>query len=215
MNPEQNQDPTPLVARIMAELRGNSEAEQMLLRAMLTNEFLGVPAGMYGIEKDVARITNRPVWTEANLDLLKETALENHVYRKARRLMSEALGVSARSCVQALAQEPSNDFLNEIGDAADDGRIAQWQESRVYDTDLIFHGLRRGDRTPVWIAVEASFTVRRWHIVNACASAAALQAVFGEEALAVAAGVRIDADDVEWAEAAGVTCLQVSLPRAA
>lgn len=53
MDTEQIQDPTPLVARIVAELRGNSETEQMLLRAMLTNEFLGVPAGMHGIEEDV------------------------------------------------------------------------------------------------------------------------------------------------------------------
>ena len=71
MDTEQIQDPTPLVARIVAELRGNSETEQMLLRAMLTNEFLGVPAGMHGIEEDVARITNRPGWTESNLALLK------------------------------------------------------------------------------------------------------------------------------------------------
>ena len=215
MDTEQIQDPTPLVARIVAELRGNSEAEQMLLRAMLTNEFLGVPAGMHGIEEDVARITNRPGWTESNLAFLRETALENHVYRKARKLMGEALGVSAKSCIQALSQEPSSEFLDEIGDAVDDGRIAEWQRSRVFDTDLILHGLRRSGRTSVWIAIEASFTVRRLDIIDAQASAATLRAVFGEETLAVVAGVRIGAADVEWAEAAGVACLQVSLPRAA
>lgn len=129
--------------------------------------------------------------------------------------MGDALGVSARSCIQALAQEPSSEFLDEIGDAVDDGRIAGWQQSRVFDTDLILHGLRRGSRTALWIAIEASFTVRRLDIIDAQASAAALRAVFGEETLGVVAGVHIGAADVEWAEAAGVTCLQVSLPRAA
>lgn len=215
MDPVSHQDSTPLVARIMAELHGNPEAEQMLLRTLLTNEFSGVSAGMHGIEEDVARITKRPGWTESNLALLRETALENHVYRKARKLMGEALGVSARSCIQALAQEPSSEFLDEIEDAVDDGRIAGWQQSRVFDTDLILHGLRRSSRTPVWIALEASFTVHRLDIIDARASAATLRAVFGEETLAVVAGVRIDAADVEWAGAAGVTCLQVSLPRAA
>ena len=56
MKVEKNLDPTSLVARIIAELQANPEAQQMLLRAMLTNEFLGVPAGLDRIEKDVAEL---------------------------------------------------------------------------------------------------------------------------------------------------------------
>ena len=52
-------DPESLVARIIAELQANPAAQQMLLRAMLTNEFLGMPARLDAIERDVADITHR------------------------------------------------------------------------------------------------------------------------------------------------------------
>ena len=48
--------PESLVARIIAELQTNPEAQRMLLRAMLTNEFLGMPARLDRIERDVAEI---------------------------------------------------------------------------------------------------------------------------------------------------------------
>ena len=49
-------DPESLVARIIAELRANPHAQRLLLRALLTNEFLGVPARLDRIEKDVAEL---------------------------------------------------------------------------------------------------------------------------------------------------------------
>ena len=53
---EKKLDPTSLVARIVAELQANPEAQQLLLRTLLTNEFLGVPARLDRIEKDVAEL---------------------------------------------------------------------------------------------------------------------------------------------------------------
>ena len=197
----------------MAELRGNSEAQKMLLRAMLTNEFLGASAHMFSIEKDVAEITNTMVWVEANLALLKDSAFENRVHRKARRLVNEALDVVWARAVQGPTQMPASDFIDAVGDAEEDGRISADQLHRINDTDLILRAKRRSDRAPVWIAVEAAFTVGRWDIIRARASAVALWAVFGEEALAVAAGQCIDAADAERAEATGVTYLQVPPPR--
>ncbi len=48
--------PKSLVARIIAELEANPVAQQMLLRAMLTNEFLGMPVRLRAIERDVAEL---------------------------------------------------------------------------------------------------------------------------------------------------------------
>ena len=45
-----------LVARIIAELQTTPRAQQLLLRALLTNEFLGMPVRLDRIEKDVAEI---------------------------------------------------------------------------------------------------------------------------------------------------------------
>ena len=49
-------DPTSLVARIIAELQANPDAQRLLLRALLTNEFLGMPARLDRIDKDIAEL---------------------------------------------------------------------------------------------------------------------------------------------------------------
>ena len=49
-------DAESLVARMIAELQANPEAQRLLLRTLLTNEFLGMPARLDRIEKDVAEI---------------------------------------------------------------------------------------------------------------------------------------------------------------
>ncbi len=56
MTAERQLTPESLVARIIAELDANPHAQRLLLRAMLTNEFLGVPARLDRIEKDVAEL---------------------------------------------------------------------------------------------------------------------------------------------------------------
>ena len=48
-----------LVARMIAELQANPVAQRLLLRALLTNEFLGMPARLDRIEKNVAEIKAR------------------------------------------------------------------------------------------------------------------------------------------------------------
>ena len=50
-------DPESLVARIIAELQANPEAQRLLLRALLTNEFLGMPARLDRIEQDRKALT--------------------------------------------------------------------------------------------------------------------------------------------------------------
>lgn len=74
-------DPESLVARIIAELRANPAAQHLLLRAMLTNEFLGMPAHLDAIERDVAEIKRRVTTLEHDLGEIKGrvTTLEHDV----------------------------------------------------------------------------------------------------------------------------------------
>ncbi|MCE2540012.1 MAG: hypothetical protein J4G16_06380, partial [Acidobacteria bacterium] len=46
-------DPESLVARIVAELEANPAAQPLLLRALLTNEFRGMPVRLDHIEADI------------------------------------------------------------------------------------------------------------------------------------------------------------------
>ena len=264
MKVEKNLDPTSLVARIIAELQASPEAQQLLLRALLTNEFLGVPARLDRIEKDVAelkvdvaqlktdvaqlktdvaqlktdvaqlktdvaevktdvaQLKTDVAEVKTTVDVLqidiawlKGSDLENRLHRKIGPLLSQALGLKRLAIVQAPVQIPASDFRDEIEDAVDDGRITARQLARLNDTDAILHAQHRADRTPVWIAVEASHTVHGGDINRARASADALQAVFRTEAMAVATGYRISAANAERAKAAGVEYLEVSPPRRA
>lgn len=80
MNTQQNQDPTPLVARIMAELRANPPAQQMLFEAMLADEFMGVPACLYGIRKDVAAM--KPFgWSEGGKTFFADGEVQDRLHR--------------------------------------------------------------------------------------------------------------------------------------
>lgn len=234
MKVEKNLDPTSLVARIIAELQANPEAQQMLLRAMLTNEFLGLPARLDRIEKDVAELkadvavlktdvavlkadmaevkTNVARLTK-DVDFLKGSDLEHRLNRKIRALASQRLELRGMEAIQTPGQWPNRDFFKAVEEALADGRITAEQESRIDATDFILSARRSADRVPVWVAVEASHTVHGSDINRARASADALRAVFRTDVVAVAAGYRIDAANTERAKAAGVAYLGVPPPQ--
>lgn len=220
MKVEKNLDPTSLVARIIAELQANPEAQQMLLRAMLTNEFLGVPARLDRIEKDVAELKADMAEVKTNVarltkdvDLLKGSDLEHRLNRKIRALASQRLKLRGIEAIQTPGQWPNRDFLKAVEEALEDGRITAEQGSRIDATDFILNARRIADRVPVWIAIEASHTVHGSDINRARASADALRAVFRTDVVAVAAGYRINAANTERAKAAGVAYLGVPPPQ--
>ena len=227
MKVEKNLDPTSLVARIIAELQANPEAQQMLLRAMLTNEFLGLPARLDRIEKDVAELKADVAQLKADMaevktnvarltkdvDFLKGSDLEHRLNRKIRALTSQRLKLMVMEAIQTPGQWPNRDFFKAVEEALEDGRITAEQESRIDATDFILNARRRTDRVPVWVAIEASHTVHGSDINRARAAADALRAVFRTDVVAVAAGYRINAANTERAKAAGVAYLGVPPPQ--
>ena len=229
MKVEKALDPTSLVARMVAELQANPEAQQMLLRVLLTNEFLGVPARLDRIEKDVAELKGdvatlktdmvevKTSVTKLTNDVayLKGSDLEHRLLRKIRALLSQELDLKGLDVVQTPLQWPEREFFKAVDEAVAGGRIVAAEGSRIDETDFIIRAQRKTDRVPVWVAIEASHTVHDNDIDRARASADALRAVFGAEAVAVAAGYGINRADAERAEAAGVEYLKVPLPQAA
>ena len=71
MAAKQHLDPKSLVARIIAELQANPDAQRLLLRALLTNEFLGMPARLDRIEKDIAELKADVSQLKADVSQLK------------------------------------------------------------------------------------------------------------------------------------------------
>ena len=202
-------NPESLVARIIAELQANPEAQRMLLRALLTNEFLGMPARLNRIEKDIAELKQDVAGLKTDVGYLKGSDLEMKVHRRIQPLLSQLLELRRVRIVQSGVQQAPEDFADLVAAAADEGRISAAQEHRIIATDIILRGRRRRERTPVWVAVEVANRIDAEDLVRSRNSADTLAAVFGEEAVPLVAGYRIDAADRERAASAGVRYLEV------
>ncbi len=231
-------DPELLVARIIAELQANPEAQPLLLRAMLTNEFLGMPARLDRIEKDIAELKADVTELKADVTELKADVtelkadmaevkgdvaeikrnvaylmgsdLENRLHRKARPLLSQKLGLRQAAIMQSQLLEPLPELAGAVNDALDTGVISPDQDRRITETDLILRAQRSHDRTPVWVSVEISNKIDAHDILRSREAADALAAIFGVETIATVAGYQIDPPDEERAKSLGVECIQVT-----
>ena len=181
----------------------------MLLRALLTNEFLGMPARLDRIEKDIAELKKDVAGLKNDVGYLKGSDLEMKVHRRIQPLLSQLLELRRVRIIQSAVHQCPEDFADLVAAAADEGRISEAQEHRIIATDIILRGRRRRERAPVWVAVEVANRIDADDIVRSRNNADTLAAVFGEEAVPLVAGYRLDAADRERAAAAGVRYLEV------
>ncbi len=225
-------DPDSLVARIIEELRANPDAQTLLLRALLTDEFLGMPVRLERVEAAVSdlrvdtielksRVEELNATTarlESNVEELNATttglksdvaslkglALEVRMPKMVRSRLSQELGLRHARMMTTLLQEMAPELAKPVEDALDSGVISDEQEVRINATDVILRAQRKTDRSLVWVAVEASNTIDRNDIERVRQSANALGAVFQQDALAAVIGYRIHTRDQERADRAGV-----------
>ncbi len=216
-------DPESLVARIIAELHANPEAQQMLLRALLTNEFLGMPARLDRIEADIAeiktsierldtrvgRLETSVGRLEINVAHLRGDMLEVRIERRIRPLLSQRLGLRRSRIMLSPALDSDTDFDDAIERALRGGAITSAQEARVYATDFILRAQRITDGSSVWAAIEVSNTINHYDVDRARETAEILGIVFETESIAVAMGYSIAPQDQQRAEDAGVHALLV------
>lgn len=201
--PITQRDPQSLVARIITELEANPEAQRLLSRALLTKEFLGMPARLDHIEKDVAEL-------KTDGGCLSGSDLETEVRRRIVPLVSQHMRLRRVRIIMRALHQAAGDFDESLERAAKDGRIGAEQQLRILITDLILRGERQRDRRPLWIAVQVADRIDVDNIVRSRESADALAEVFAEDAVGAVAGYRIDAADRERAATAGVRCLDVA-----
>ena len=204
-------DPASLVARIIEELQENPEAQALLLRALLTNEFLGMPARLERVEADVAEmkldiaaLKSDVSELKSDVAVLKGDSLEAKLHRRARPLLSQKFQLRRVRVLHSTLQEMQPELSRPVESALDGGIISDAQETRIDATDIILRGQRRGDRTPVWVAVEASNDIGQSDVRRASDSAEALRAVFQQDVIAVVMGYRVRPQDEQRADKASV-----------
>ena len=267
---QQQIDPRGLVARIIAELDANPPARELLLRALLTEEFLGMPARLTRIEdkilpsmqddintlkddvntlkedvsvlkedvsalkEDVSALKEDVSVLKEDVSVLKEDvsvlkedvsglkvdvgrlkgmALEADFAHRATSWLNREFGFLRNRVMHGKSgvfQQYGEEFADAVADSVEAGRITVEQGQRLFDTDVIVRCRRPGETEPTWVAMEVAARIDEDDIDRAERSAEALRAVFGEAALPVVAGERIDPPDVARARAAGVDYIVLS-----
>ena len=202
-------DSESLVARIITELQANPDAQALLLRALLTNEFLGMPIRLERIEADVAELNTRMTSVEIDLAVLKGDMLEVKLHRRIRPLLSQRLGLRRTQVLQSPVQDTHPELFQSVEEAFDRGVIDDGQETRINATDLVVRAQRKADRTPVWVAVEVSNAIGQRDLERARQAADDLSTVFLQDTLAVVVGYRIQQQDQRRGDEAGVHTLLV------
>ena len=209
-------DPESLVARIIAELQADPDAQSLLLRALLTNEFLGMPIRLERIEadvaelkSDVAKLKSDVAILKSDMAVLKGDMLEVKIHRRIRPLLSQRLGLRRARILQSPLQDTHPELFEPVEEALDTGGIDDRQETRINATDLIVQAQRKADRAPVWVAVEVSNAISQRDLERARQAAEALSAVFLQDTLAVVVGYRIQPQDQRRGDEAGVQALLV------
>ncbi len=223
-------DPQSLVARIIEELQANPEAQTLLLRALLTNEFLGMPARLDRLEADIAEMKIDIAALKADVSelkadvselkadvaglkddvaVLKGDGLEAKAYRQVRSLISQKFDLRRSQVMHSTLQETSRHLFEPVESALESGSISDEQESRIQATDIIFHAQRKLGRSPLWVAIEVSNDISQNDIERARESAEALRVVFQQDVMGVVAGYGIRPEDEERADEANVHVLLV------
>lgn len=130
--------------------------------------------------------------------------LERRLPKILQPILGERLGLRRIEVVYHPFLKPDAGFADIVDEAADRGAITDEQELQLKVTDMIIRARRKSDGAGAWVAVDAFGTIDKGDIERASESAAALRAVFGEDASAVVVGNRIRYEDQARAEAQGV-----------
>lgn len=205
-------EPESLVARIVAEIEANPAAQPLLLRALLTDEFKGVPLRLDRIEADIRemkadirRLKTDVAELKSDVAELKGDSLEFKLPQRIRPFLSQKLALrGARIMQSALGPDQGNELSEAVERAADAGVITDAEETRILATDLILRARRKRSQSPVWVAVEASHTIDGYDVDRAHESAGVLRRMFGEAPVAAVMGYAVRADDKRRAEELGV-----------
>lgn len=227
-----------LVSRILEELRADPEAKWKLFNALLSDEMKQLPSRVNKLQDDVDELKDdvqvlkedvrelKTDMAEVKSDIremkgdIRELKISN-AEMKGHNLEFK-LGVRAKSyvCQWLGLQDPvmlssyvdylGNELHTAVSKALQEGRISERQEQRIVATDVIMRAKLRSDKSPVCIAIEASYTIDASDINRAKESADALHIVTGLPTIPVATGYHISDQTRRYAEERGVEVRIVS-----
>ena len=209
MTSNQEIDPNSIVARIISELENQPGVRPLLLRTLLTDEFLAMPARLMHMDDDISVLKNdvaelKTDMTSVKNDLgyLKGRDLERDLEKLAHGRLTSQLDLQGMRIIRGPTAGAMPEAFNTA--IATDG-LTEAQRGRILDADMVLQATQRSTGQRVYAAVEASFTVNESDIDRARLTADILGQVFPNDLMVAAVyGVEFPEQLRERADNAGV-----------
>lgn len=227
------EDTESLVNRIISELEARPEVKPALLRALLTDEFLLLPAkadrltedvselkaGQARLEADVSELKVRQARLErgqqrmsGELSNLSGSQYQRHVTEIGKRLVRRNMGIQNVRLLHAdliFGERMADDIAEEAENA---GRITMDEGDALVMSDAIFIGEDEAGQ-PVQVLLEISLTVQQHDIERAEARSRILEKATGIRTLAGVVGESVPEEERTRAQGRGVAWMTVSSGR--
>ena len=189
-----------------------------MLRALLTDEFLAMPARLMRVEEDVAVLVEDVSVLKEDVAVLKTDVavlktdvgelkgfmLEVRAVQQIQSIVTQRLGLRRPATIHSVISPMSGENLEVLQDAEEIGKIRAHGDTEVLQSDLLVRAQRRSDRQPVWVAVEVSYTIDQHDITRARERSEMLGDVYSEATYGVVAGKAIRPEELNMADSLGV-----------
>ena len=226
------EDPESLVNRIITELEARPEVKPASLRALLTDEFLLLPAkvdrlmelvptveklqqdvselkeGQTRLKEGQARLTAGQQRMSGELSNLTGSQYQRHITEIGERLVRREIGVYSACRLHADLAFGERMTVQIGNDAAAEGRITDDEADELVLSDIIFVGVDETSQ-PVQALLEVSVTVQQHDIERAEARARILEKATGIRTIAGVVGESIPEQERTRAQGRGVVRVTV------
>lgn len=168
-------------------LRENQEFREAARQIILTEELLTLPVRFHAFmseSRDYSEAADKRLQTleegqRHHANEIGQLSLELRLYRRGLSLIAAPLKVRDVYRVRVAERDVNSaDFNNAIYEALENDVLSEAEYDRVLDTDMIISGNRPGSSSPVYAAIEASYSVSRNDIAKVNLTAGILGKVF-------------------------------------
>jgi outer membrane murein-binding lipoprotein Lpp len=220
MTTQEGVPPDSLVARMIGELNANPEARTLLLRALLTDDFLllpakvdrlmELPAKVDHLQEDVSKLMELPAKVDRLQEEVRQVTTDLAPIRgaHARDAAQRAVRRIARIVNCRLQEQLNDDDLYDFTANNDTTGITPEDLKSFENADIVLRASHRDTGETHYIAIEASFTGREDDTRRALRNARYLTRFTGQPAHAVVAALQLTPEaetavrqgDVTWYE---------------
>lgn len=168
-------------------LRENQEFREAARQLILSDELLRLPVNIHAFmseSRDYAEAADKRLQTleegqRHHVNEIGQLNLELRLYRRGLSLIAAEFKVRDVYRIRVAERDVNSaDFNNAIYEALENDVLSEAEYDRVLDTDMMISGGRPSSSNPVYVAIEASYSVSRNDIAKVSLTAGILGKVF-------------------------------------